>query len=43
MKKLVTKIINEKNDKLANQYVDRVKLGTEGWKYRYYSSKFHID
>lgn len=42
MKKIVTKMIHEKNDLMANAYIDKVQLGTEGWKMRYYSSKFHI-
>jgi 5'-3' exonuclease len=43
MKKIISKIIHEKNDKQATAYVDNVKLGVEGWKLRYYNSKFHIN
>jgi 5'-3' exonuclease len=41
MKKIVSKMIHEKNDALTSAYVDRVQLGVDGWKMRYYTSKFH--
>jgi len=31
-----------KNDALVAKYVDVVELGKEGYKYRYYSDKFHV-
>lgn len=43
MKKIVKKIIHEKNDAIAKSYVDKVVYGSEGWKTRYYKEKFQID
>jgi hypothetical protein len=43
MKKVVKKILHEKGDTIAKKYVDYVQFGTEGWKLRYYSLKFHIN
>ena len=31
-----------KNDAIVAKYVDRVELGKEGYKFRYYSNKFHV-
>jgi 5'-3' exoribonuclease 2 len=42
MKEIMKKMDHEKNDKLSSSYVDKVQLGTEGWKVRYYENKFHI-
>lgn len=42
MKKVVKKMLYEKGDEIANKYVDVVQFGTEGWKLRYYESKFHV-
>lgn len=36
MKTIVTKMIHEKNDEITKKYVDKVVLGNEGWKKRYY-------
>ena len=42
MKTVVSKMIREKDEKQAQEYQDEVQLGVEGWKMRYYTSKFHI-
>jgi 5'-3' exonuclease len=42
MKEIAIRILNEKSKDLADKYVDRVQLGTDGWKLRYYTEKFHI-
>lgn len=42
MKDIVKKMLADKEKKVADSYVDQVKLGTEGWKLRYYRSKFHV-
>ena len=39
MKKIVSKMLEESSDKIAKAYVDKVQLGTEGWKSRYYQNK----
>ena len=31
-----------KNDAIVAKYVDYVELGKDGYKYRYYSTKFHV-
>ena len=31
-----------KNDAIVAKYEDRVQLGKEGYKFRYYSNKFHV-
>lgn len=43
MKDIVKKLLEEKSSKKAERYVDKVQLGTEGWKLRYYQNKFHVD
>lgn len=43
MKEMIKKMLDEKSKKVADTYVDKVQFGTEGWKTRYYSDKFHID
>ena len=43
MKEIVKKMLSEKNQKIADKYVDKVQYGTEGWKSRYYKEKFHVD
>lgn len=43
MKTVVSKMIREKDEKQAQEYQDEVQLGVEGWKMRYYTSKFHIN
>ena len=42
MKAQVKRINDEKNDAIVAKYVDRVELGKEGYKFRYYSQKFHV-
>jgi len=42
LKKVIKKQIHEKNDQKSKSYVDRVNLGMEGWKLRYYKDKFHV-
>jgi 5'-3' exonuclease len=42
MKDIVKKLIDENSKKKAEKYVDRVQLGEDGWKLRYYKHKFHV-
>ena len=32
----------ETNQKIVEKYVDRVQLGVDGWKMRYYTNKFLV-
>jgi hypothetical protein len=43
MKEMVKKMLEDKNKKKADKYVDKVLLGEEGWKLRYYQNKFHVN
>lgn len=42
VKNQMKRMSHEKNDALVAKYVDKVELGKEGYKYRYYSDKFHV-
>ena len=42
VKAQMKRMTNDKNDAIVAKYVDRVELGKEGYKYRYYSDKFHV-
>ena len=42
MKEIVKRMLDEKSQKKAEKYVDKVKFGEEGWKLRYYRNKFHV-
>jgi 5'-3' exonuclease len=42
MKEIVKELLDQKSKKIAEKYVDKVKLGEEGWKLRYYQNKFHV-
>ena len=35
-------MLREKGEVVAKKYVDKVNLGVDGWKIRYYKDKFHI-
>lgn len=43
MKEIVKKMLDEKNKKIEEAYVDKVQFGTNGWKHRYYKDKFHVE
>lgn len=36
MKEIVKRLIEDRSQKKAEKYVDKVLMGTEGWKLRYY-------
>ena len=42
VKEQIKKLGDAKNDALVAKYIDRVELGKEGYKFRYYSNKFHV-
>ena len=37
------KMSDAKNDAIVAKYQDKVQLGKEGYKFRYYSNKFHVN
>lgn len=43
MKEIVKKLLDENSKKKAEKYVDKVQLGEDGWKLRYYQHKFHVN
>lgn len=42
LKDIVKNLLQERADKRVEKYVDKVQLGEEGWKLRYYTNKFHV-
>ncbi len=42
VKAQIKRIGDAKNDALVAKYVDRVELGKQGYKQRYYSNKFFV-
>ena len=42
MAEQIKRMGHAKNDAMVAKYVDRVELAKEGYKFRYYSTKFHV-
>jgi 5'-3' exoribonuclease 2 len=42
MKDIAARVLKEKEKQIADKYVDKVQLGVDGWKLRYYTEKFHV-
>ena len=42
IKKEAKRIAESKNSAKVDAYVDKVKLGVDGWKMRYYTNKFLV-
>jgi len=42
VKQQIKRMNDAKNDAIVAKYVDRVELGKEGYKFRYYSTKFFV-
>lgn len=42
MKDIAARVLKEKEKNIADKYIDKVQLGVDGWKLRYYTEKFHV-